>query len=522
MNIALALTAISHGAVVANHVEVIGLERKPREVNKGQPGLGDEELCGAILRDNLTGETWTVKARGIINATGPFTDGIRKLDGGVDTKEIVAPSAGVHIMLPNYFSPRMMGLIDPSTSDGRVIFLLPWQGGTIAGTTDSPTTVTPNPHPSDDDINWILKEVGNYLSPDIKVSRGDVLSAWSGIRPLVCDPAAKNTAALVRNHMINVSESGLLTIAGGKWTTFRAMAQETIDKAIHVFDLKPTGPCATETVPLIGAQGWSPNMFIKLIQHFGLETEVAMHLSETYGDRAWGVAALAAQSGSRWPIFGVRLAPGYPYIEAEVKYACQKEYACTAVDVIARRTRLSFINVQSTLAALPRIIEIMSKELGWDEERKTHELENAKEFLKSMGLSNKDLNTFVGASKEAQTSANVSEGEARFLARTHFLPNELTLYRQTFNELDGDEDGAISFNDFSRVLSKIGVYMDDKELAEVIREVDINRSGSVEFDEFLEVVAAVKDIRSRSKFARIVARYQERAQFPTERSGGGV
>jgi glycerol-3-phosphate dehydrogenase len=156
--------------------------------------------------------------KGIINATGPFSDGVRKLDEPT-VQEIVAPSAGVHITLPNYYGPKTMGLLDPATSDGRVIFFLPWQGNVIAGTTDSPTTVSQNPIPPEKEIQWILDEVRNYLSPDVKVRRGDVLSAWSGIRPLVKDPAAKNTESLVRNHMINTSKGGLLTIAGGKWTT---------------------------------------------------------------------------------------------------------------------------------------------------------------------------------------------------------------------------------------------------------------------------------------------------------------
>jgi glycerol-3-phosphate dehydrogenase len=198
--------------------------------------------------------------------------------------------------------------------------------------------VDPNPVPSDDDVNWILKEVAGYLSPDIKVRRGDVQAAWSGIRPLVRDPAAKNTAALVRTHMIHTSESGLLTIAGGKWTTYRAMAEETIDKAIEVFDLKPTGPCVTTKLQLMGSHSWSKSMFIKLIQHFGLETEVAQHLSDNYGDRAWAVAAVASQTGASWPIYGIRLAGGYPFIEAEVRYACQREYACTAVVHVLIRT----------------------------------------------------------------------------------------------------------------------------------------------------------------------------------------
>lgn len=143
---------------------------------------------------------------------------------------------------------------------------MPWQGNVIAGTTDAPTDVEQNPVPKETEIQWILDEVRNYLAPEIKIRRGDVLSAWSGIRPLVRDPAAKDTQSLVRNHMINVSESGLMTIAGGKWTTYRAMAEETIDDAIKVFDLKADGKSKTAHIKLIGSHGWSPLMFAKLIQ----------------------------------------------------------------------------------------------------------------------------------------------------------------------------------------------------------------------------------------------------------------
>lgn len=187
------------------------------------------------------------------------------------SQNIVAPASGVHITLPNYYAPAKIGLIDPATSDGRVIFFLPWQGNTIAGTTDSAAEVEQHPIPKEEEIEWILNEVRNYLSPDIRVRRGDVLSAWSGLRPLVKDPAAKNTESLVRNHMINVSKSGLLTIAGGKWTTYRAMAEETVDRAVKEYDLKPKQGCVTEKLQLIGSAGWSKMMFIKLIQQFGLE-----------------------------------------------------------------------------------------------------------------------------------------------------------------------------------------------------------------------------------------------------------
>lgn len=187
------------------------------------------------------------------------------------TQPIVSPASGVHITLPNYYAPAKIGLIDPNTSDGRVIFFLPWQGNTIAGTTDSPAAVEQHPIPKEEEIEWILNEVRNYLEPNIRVRRGDVLSAWSGLRPLVSDPDAKNTESLVRNHMINVSKSGLLTIAGGKWTTYRAMAEETVDRAVQEYGLQPKRGCVTEKLQLVGSAGWNKMMFIRLIQAFGLE-----------------------------------------------------------------------------------------------------------------------------------------------------------------------------------------------------------------------------------------------------------
>ena len=237
MNVSLAMTAALYGSTVVNHIEVTGLEKD-----------ANGKLCGARVRDLVQDKNgkkpdeFVIRAKGIINATGPFTDGIRKFDDET-VKDIVAPSSGVHVILPGYYSPQKMGLIDPKTSDGRVIFFLPWQGNTIAGTTDSPTEISQNPVAKEEEIDWILSEIRHYLSPDINVRRGDVLAAWSGIRPLVKDPNAKNTESLVRNHLINVSPSGLLTCAGGKWTTYRQMAEEAVDEAIKTFSLQ-TRPVA--------------------------------------------------------------------------------------------------------------------------------------------------------------------------------------------------------------------------------------------------------------------------------------
>ncbi|PLB34571.1 glycerol-3-phosphate dehydrogenase GUT2 [Aspergillus candidus] len=404
MNVSLAMTGALYGATVVNHMQVTGLTKD-----------ASGKLDGAYVQDMVPGmdgqeaQSFPIRAKGIINATGPFTDSIRKLDEPT-VQEIVAPSSGVHVILPGYYSPSDMGLIDPATSDGRVIFFLPWQGNTIAGTTDQPTEISTQPLPSEQDINWILSEIRNYLAPDINVDRSDVLAAWSGIRPLVRDPKVKTSQALVRNHLITVSASGLLTCAGGKWTTYRQMAEECVDEAIEQFGLKPKdvlhapdisgvggsglvadgavldGSCQTHQVRLIGAHGFSKTLFINLIQHFGLETEVAQHLTQSYGDRAWQVAALSAPTNSRFPMRGQRLSPLYPFIDGEIRYAVRHEYAQTAVDVVARRTRLAFLNAEAALEALPSIIDLMGEELKWSADRKDVEFQSGIQFLKSMGL----------------------------------------------------------------------------------------------------------------------------------------
>jgi glycerol-3-phosphate dehydrogenase len=400
MNVSLGMTAALYGATVVNHIEVTSL-------TKDENG----KLNGARVKDlvaeaNGGSDEFTIRAKGVINATGPFTDSIRKMDDQT-VPEIVAPSSGVHVILPGYFAPSNMGMIDPHTSDGRVIFFLPWQGNTIAGTTDTPCDINQNPIAGEEEINWILSEVKNYLKPEITVRRGDVLAAWSGIRPLVRDPNKAKSEGLVRNHLVTTSESGLITCSGGKWTTYRQMAEETVDEAIQEFKLS-TGPlpnpprvsgsegfndaanlngtCQTHQVRLVGAHGWSKTLFINLIQHYGIETEVAKHLAESYGDRAWQVAALCEPTEQRFPVRGNRISDLYPFVDGEVRYAMRHEYAETAVDVIARRTRLAFLNAQAALEALPKVIDMMAEEYKWSKARQEKEWKDSVQYLGSMGL----------------------------------------------------------------------------------------------------------------------------------------
>ena len=253
-----------------------------------------------------------------------------------------------------------------------------------------------------------------------------------GIRPLVRDPNAKNTESLVRNHLVTLSDSGLLTCAGGKWTTYRQMAEDAVDKAIKAFKVKPRkvtripnisglssfddaaildGTCQTHQVRLIGAHGYSKTLFINLIQHFGLDADVANHLAQSYGDRAWDVAALAspAAKATTYPSRGRKLSPLYPFIDGEVRYAVRSEYAQTAVDVLARRTRLSFLNAQAALEALPQVIEIMGEELQWSPTRREFEWTETVHFLASMGLSKSKLNVTREQVLSGETTAPIEE-----------------------------------------------------------------------------------------------------------------
>lgn len=505
MNLAIALTAARLGATVANHVSVTGLIKEKKD--------GKEVIAGVHCRDELTGKTWSIPTKCVINATGPFTDSIRKMDDP-NVKIICSPSSGVHITLPGYYSPEQMGLLDPATSDGRVIFFLPWQKHTIAGTTDLPCEVTHNPKPTEDEIMFILEEVKNYLNPDVEVRRGDVLSAWSGIRPLVSDPNKPDTQSLARNHIVHVSDSNLVTIAGGKWTTYRSMAEETIDAAIKACNLERK--CTflnsqTHCLLLEGAHDWTPTMYIRLVQDFGLECEVAQHLAKSYGDRAFAVAKMASLTGKRWPIIGKKVHPEFPYIDAEVRYGC-REYAMTAVDMIARRVRLAFLNVQAAQEALPEIVNIMAEELGWSEDEKKKQTRMATEFLQN------EMGQNVNRASRDKIPINLTK-------------DEIKLYIKRFQIIDKDRKGYVSINDIRRSLKQHGEKeVPGEELHEILKEIDTNMNGQVELDEYLQMMSAIKSGHvTYSRFARMAEleeqkheREKLKKQISVERSGGGL
>ena len=358
MNVAIALTASEQGAKLANHVEVTGLLKN------------DGRISGASVTDAFSGDSWDISAKIVINATGPFTDHVRHMDDP-DAPAMLSASSGAHVVLDKKFSPPETGLLIPQTEDGRVLFLLPWLGHTLVGTTDDPAKIEANPRATEEDIEYILRHIRKYFS--IPVERADVKSAWSGLRPLVSDPNAADTAKLSRDHVVNISTSGLLTIAGGKWTTYRKMALDAVDEAVKLGGLE-AGPSRTENLKLVGGKRYSASHAAKL-QEYGLELDIASYLNRAYGDRAPEVAELASAG------YAARLAPNHHYIEAEVVYGARSEGARSTTDILARRTRLAFLDEEAAKSAVGRVSELLSAGLGWDEKRSRDDQAEARAYL---------------------------------------------------------------------------------------------------------------------------------------------
>ncbi len=349
MALALALTAQKNGATICNHITATDLLKH------------EGKISGARLMDSLTQESWDIKAHGVINATGPFVDSVRQMDDD-NVAEILTASTGIHIILDKRFAPPDTGLMIPETEDGRVLFVLPWEGHALVGTTDEPAEICDHPKPLDEEIDYLLRHVTRYFN--LKVDKSDVKSVWSGLRPLVSDPEATDTAKLARDHVIVDSPSGLLTIAGGKWTTYRKMALDTVEHAMKIFNLTPPRPhCQTERLSIIGSTEYQEDGGQQLADKYGLAPDICAYLNRTYGDQAETVAALAAEG------YATRLTAGHPVIEAEVLFAARFELAERAIDVLARRTPLALLDLDASKKASSRIIELMAEELQWDEER---------------------------------------------------------------------------------------------------------------------------------------------------------
>lgn len=340
----LAQTFSKNNGILSNYFKVTGLIKK------------DSLIHGVEAVDLESGVAYSIKARAVVNATGVFADKIRGMDDPEHARTI-RPSQGVHLVLPAEFLKGDSAIMIPKTDDDRVLFAVPWHQRVIVGTTDTPKDKPElEPRALDSEIEFILKTAGRYLTRAPK--RSDVLSVFAGLRPLAYDGNdQESTKEVSRNHQITVSLSGLITVSGGKWTTYRKMGEDTVDKAILVggFDERP---CITKNMPI---HGYAHNM------------RSDDHL-QIYGSDRVAILQLIEENS----ILNKTLHPNLEYTTAEVVWAVKEEMARTVEDVLARRTRALFLDARASLEMAPDVAKIMAGELDKSEEWIKDQLEQYK------------------------------------------------------------------------------------------------------------------------------------------------
>ncbi|MEM6645726.1 MAG: glycerol-3-phosphate dehydrogenase/oxidase [Bacteroidota bacterium] len=331
--ISLAQTAADHGAALLNYAEVKALTKH------------NDVVSGVIVHDVEHDTEHEVRGRVVINATGVFTDRVRRMDDA-DVKPMVRPSQGVHVVLDRSFLPGDSAIMVPRTDDGRVLFAIPWHDRVVVGTTDTPVEaplLEPRAYP--DEVAFILEHAARYLTKD--PTKDDIKSVFAGLRPLVSANPDGNTSAISRDHTLHISHTGLVTITGGKWTTYRQMAEETVDKAAVIAHLDER-PTATKDLALHGCA--DPDTL-------GADEHLAV-----YGSDLPAVEA-TLHEGKGWDAL---LHDDLPYRAGEVVWATRNEMARTVEDVLARRTRALLLDASASIEAAPAVAQLMADELGRD------------------------------------------------------------------------------------------------------------------------------------------------------------
>jgi len=330
--ISLARTLADLGGTALNYVKVTGFTRR------------EGRIAEVVARDSETGEEWRVEARSVINAAGVYVDSVRRLDDP-EAPSLMRPSQGAHLVIAPSFFPGDSALLVPRTDDGRVLFAIPWHDRVLVGTTDTPVDeVASEPRPMSEEIGYLLGYLDRYLERPPSI--GDVLSTFAGLRPLLRGAPGARTAKLSREHAVITSDTGLVTITGGKWTTYRRMAADAVDRAMQVGKLAVTAS-ATATLNL---HGWRA------------PERVGASALAIYGSDAAAVAALCDEH-EEW---SRPIDHALPYLAGEAIWAARHEAARCVADVLARRTRALFLDARASIAAAPTVAALLARELGRD------------------------------------------------------------------------------------------------------------------------------------------------------------
>ena len=327
----MAQTAAEQGAALVNYMNVTALVKS------------EEFVSGLVAQDMESGREHEIRAKVVINATGVFTDSVRRLDNA-DAKPMIRPSQGVHIVLDRSFLPGDSAIMVPETDDGRVLFAIPWHGRTLVGTTDTPVDeILEEPRPFKDELEFLLEHAARYLTKD--PTPADVLSTFAGLRPLVGPTDEDDTAAISRDHTVHISRGGLVTVAGGKWTTYRKMAEDAVDQAAMLSGVEVV-PCVTRDLHLHG-------------HHLHAEQFDDLAI---YGSDAPAILDLLRND----PRYAERVHEDEPYRVGEIVWSVRHEMARTVEDILARRTRMLLLDARRSIEMAPRVAEIMAEELSRD------------------------------------------------------------------------------------------------------------------------------------------------------------
>ena len=344
---ALVKSFVRENGVAFNYTRVTHL-------NKGADG----RLQSVEVEDQLSGERYRISARVFVNCTGPFSDHIR-LMANPTLKPRLRLSKGIHILLPAQAIGGETALLIPKTKDGRVIFAIPWLGRLLVGTTDDETQLEDKMVATSQEINYLLNYLNLYLEK--QHTPEEVQSSFAGMRPLVASRDSVNTKKLIRDHEVEVDAvSGLVSVLGGKWTTYRAMAEDGIN---HVAQLLGDGhrPCQTREYPLAGSEGYSSELWKKLTAAYPITEDTARHLVEKFGSAAEAVLELTREE----PELLQQVAAGAAAISAEIVYCIRNEMAVSIEDVLARRLGLQFYSWQAAISAAPTTGKYLARELEW-------------------------------------------------------------------------------------------------------------------------------------------------------------
>jgi glycerol-3-phosphate dehydrogenase len=358
-------TAADHGARIANYSEVIAFDQD------------DGRIKRVVVRDCETGDEYVIRAGTVVNAGGVFAGRIEEM-AGTDSKVTIKPAKGIHLTVPREkLKMNKAALVLPETEDGRLLFLVPWGPRVTIGTTDTKGGNIDHPVADEEDIEYLLRHVNHYMNCDL--TRADVISAWAGYRPLVSTKHEESaTSKLSRSHVVVDGPGGMVTVTGGKLTTYRRMAQDTLD---HIAKRQGKAPShVTEHLPLAGSVGWQ--VAIEELKadapKYGLGPDTVTRLS-TYGSTVRQIMDLLEEDST----LSARIVKDLPYIMAEVVFACRYEMAVHLTDVLERRLHINFEDWDRGYEVAPAVAEVMARELGWDTDRTGHEIENYRQDVRS-------------------------------------------------------------------------------------------------------------------------------------------